>query len=125
MEIGYGYNPYPLLPKPVGGGGNKPSDAMWIDPLSSMNGRYFKFRDIPDRDERGMVADGDRPLLTTGGWLNSQPVEWQGYGSLTPTRHGGWHNSSTVNVLFFAGHVRSLSPKDALFAFYDPRHELP
>lgn len=113
--VGYTYNVDPLLPA-----GNPGRDVMWIAPAEGKKGRYFTIWQVPNRTERGMVTDGNYSLVSSAVWRPSKPIEKQPYGTITPTRHGKWQDAQTINVLYFAGHVRAISPKQVLYAFNDP-----
>jgi type II secretory pathway pseudopilin PulG len=111
--VGYVYNEHPLLP-----GGTRLIDCMWRE--SGVDGRYFKITQIPNRTERAMVADGYHDMAHVGPWRPHDPLTQQHYGNISPMRHGHLGGSTSVNVLFFAGHVRGISGKEAVYAFADP-----
>lgn len=116
---GYGYNPLPHTPNQTFPFRNTP--VMWIERNGGINGRYYKTWEIPDRHERGMVADAAFPIVITAPWLPGNPPNEPTYATLSLDRHGRIGDGATINILFFAGHVRAVSAKEAIYAFSDPR----
>ena len=83
-------------------------------------GRHHKLSEIRNKNERGYLADALPIVSDVGAWDASKAPEQQQYGTLEVTRHGRPSDAGCINVLFFAGHVVSVTAKDAVYAFVDP-----
>ena len=121
-DIGYSYNAEPELPAVTYG--------MWLETRLFFPGRYFKIWQIRDRCDRAEVADGD----DSNGVVRKDtddphytPFPNANYDGISLARHGAkdWYQSGGCNVLFFDGHVATLSPAQAMHAFVDPEYRLP
>jgi prepilin-type N-terminal cleavage/methylation domain-containing protein/prepilin-type processing-associated H-X9-DG protein len=112
-KIGYGYNIEPFRPR------LRSADAMRIEE-GYWQGIYWKFSQITHASDRGMVTEAEDWWAQCDAWNPDLPIERQPYNRLTPTRHGRWTDVETIDVLFFDGHVRFVSPKEVMFAFHDP-----
>jgi prepilin-type processing-associated H-X9-DG protein len=58
-------------------------------------------------------------------WDPTVPMERQQFSTISPTRHGRWGSAGSVNVLFFDGHVQSVSAREVYYAFGDPMRSDP
>jgi prepilin-type N-terminal cleavage/methylation domain-containing protein len=113
---GYGYNFFPHDPDA--------GPSMWIDvvPWASYGrGRHHKMAEVRHRSERALIADArSSVLMSYRAWDDGRAIELQQPGTADIQRHGDYRGAACLNVLFFTGHVRAVSFRDAIYAMIDP-----